>query len=60
MNYITKRLQERSTWAGLILLATSFGANITPELQEAIIAIGVGVAGLVSAILPDSLSHEQG
>lgn len=60
MNYITKRLQERSTWAGLILLATSFGANITPELQEAIIAIGVGVAGLVSAILPDNLIHEQG
>lgn len=54
MNYILARLKEASTWRGLILIATSLGLGIAPAMQEAIVATGIGVAGLVGAVLPDT------
>lgn len=45
--YILDRLSEPSTWRGLTLLATALGVQIAPEMQEAIIAAGIAVAGLV-------------
>ncbi len=52
---IVTRLREASTWRGLVLLATAAGAGLRPEQQEAIIAAGVGLAGLLAVLLPDSL-----
>ena len=53
MGFILNRLKERSTWRGVIFLATGLGLGIAPGLQEAIIASGVAVAGLFEALLPD-------
>ncbi|MFI3244721.1 MAG: hypothetical protein R3Y56_10770 [Akkermansia sp.] len=54
MNYIINRLKERSTWLGIISLATGIGLSVNPAWVEAIIAAGVGLAGLVSIATPDT------
>jgi hypothetical protein len=50
MDYILARLSENSTWRGLVLLVTSFGVVLSPEHQEAIVAAGLGVVGLINVI----------
>lgn len=54
MAYILSRLKEASTWRGIILVATAAGAHWSPESQETIITVGVGLAGVVGALIPDS------
>ena len=54
MAYILNRLKEASTWRGIILVATAAGAHLSPESQETIITVGVGLAGVVGALIPDS------
>ncbi len=53
MAYLLARLQEPSTWRGLVLIATAAGAVLSPDQQEAVIAGGLLVAGLLGAALPD-------
>ena len=53
MAYLLARLQEPSTWRGLVLIATAAGAVLSPDQQEAIIAGGLLVSGLLGAALPD-------
>ena len=53
LNYILQRLRERSTWQGLILLATVFGASISPEHAEAIATTGATIMGGVWTLTHD-------
>lgn len=54
MRYLIDRLKEPSTWRGLIMVATGvFGAQWGPESQETILYVGVSLAGIVGAVLPD-------
>lgn len=53
MQYLINRLKEASTWRGLAMLATAFGLRVAPELQEAVITVGVSVAGLIGVVFPD-------
>lgn len=48
--YILARAQEASTWRGAVLLLTSLGLGIAPELSNAIITAGVALAGLLGVI----------
>ena len=50
---IIARLKERSTWLGLISLATAAGLGVSPELSQAIIAGGVEAGGVVAALMKD-------
>ena len=50
VNILLQRLSENSTWRGLILIATAVGVKIEPELQEAILVAGLGLAGLINVI----------
>jgi hypothetical protein len=52
--YIAARLRERSTWLGLVSLATALGIVLTPEMSEAVIAAGMSVAGLLSVVTGDA------
>lgn len=52
-SYILDRAREPSTWRGAILFLTAIGVPIAPQLQEAIIAAGLGLAGLIGVITPD-------
>lgn len=45
-----ERLQENSTWRGLILVATALGVKLDPEMQEQIIVAGLSLVGLINII----------
>jgi hypothetical protein len=51
--YIKARLKEPSTWRGVILLLTAVGVPIAPAMGEAIIAVGLALAGGVGVVTPD-------
>ncbi len=53
VEFILKRLRERSTWIGLISLATAAGLILSAEQQEAVIVAGSALAGLIAALTPD-------
>lgn len=52
--YVVNRAKEASTWRGVVMLLTAVGLKITPEMADAIISVGIAVAGLVGMLLPDS------
>lgn len=54
--YGLRRLKEPSTWQGLLLGATAVGVHVSPDMQNYIMTIGIGAAGLVTTVLPDSLT----
>lgn len=51
--YLAERLKEPSTWRGLILLVTACGVPIAPQMGEAIITIGLALAGGVGVFSAD-------
>jgi len=51
--YMLERLKEPSTWRGIILLLTAAGVPIAPAMGEAIICVGLALAGGVGVIAPD-------
>jgi hypothetical protein len=56
-NYILERAKEPSSWRGLLLILTAIGIPIAPELADAIIAVGLALAGLVGVATPDVVSE---
>ena len=54
MDYIIARLQERSTWQGVIAIAGAFGVTLDPSLSDAIIALGVAAVGLIHVLWPET------
>jgi len=51
--YILDRAKEPSSWRDLILLLTAIGVPVAPAMAEAIITVGLAVAGLVGVATPD-------
>ena len=47
---ILDRLSENSTWRGFILIATAAGVHMEPEIQNQIVATGLGLVGLINVI----------
>jgi hypothetical protein len=52
-DYIVNQLTQPSTWRGIILIATSAGCVISPEVADAIVAFGIGLAGAVGVFTSD-------
>jgi len=52
-SYLFERAKEPSTWRGVILVLTAIGVPIAPAMAEAIISVGLAVAGLVGVATPD-------
>lgn len=57
--YILKRLTERSTWLGVLALATACGATLEQALAEQIIAAGMAVAGLIGIVTKDQQNKKE-
>ncbi len=53
IRYILSRLKEASTWRGLTLIGTSAGIILSPDQTEAVVAVGLGISGLIGATFPD-------
>lgn len=53
MKWFVARAKERSTWMGLVAVASAFGVSLSPELAQHIAAVGIALAGLVSTLTKD-------
>ena len=59
MNYMIERLREPSTWRGIVMLLTSFGLVLNPEQQNAIIAAGTALAGVIGVFAPEKRNDQN-
>lgn len=59
IQYIIDRLKERATWNSLSVAATGMGVAIKPDQWQAIMTIGMGMAGLITAFLPPNVQEKS-
>ena len=53
-DYVLNRLREASTWRGLIFLMTAIGVRFTAVQSDALLALGLAIAGVIGVFSPDS------
>lgn len=53
-SYLINRAKEPSTWRGIVLLLTAVGVPMAPAMSEAIVSVGLAVAGLIGVVTADS------
>lgn len=51
--FLLARLSEVSTWKGILLVLTGGTAYAAPEIQDAIITLGLSLVGAISVATPD-------
>lgn len=49
-SWAIEQLKQPSTWRGMVMLATSVGLAVEPQLADKIIVAGTGVAGLIGVM----------
>lgn len=54
MKTILEYLKHDSTWKGIFTLLTAAGVVLKPELQAAILAVGLSSVGLIQVFITDS------
>lgn len=59
MDWIINRLDEQSTWRGIIAAATGVGMSISPEQADAIAKFGVALFGLVEVYTKEPQSPDS-
>lgn len=50
---ILERLNETSTWRGILAVALAAGINIAPEYRDAIISVCMALIGLINVVRKD-------
>lgn len=50
MKQVLDRLKEPTTWRGIVAVLGVFGVALEPELQNHIIAVGVGIIGIIEIL----------
>lgn len=58
--YFLERFREPSTWRGVILLLTAFGVAIKPQMAQAIVTLGLALAGGAGVVTPDRMRDPSG
>lgn len=58
MNWIINRLKERSTWRGIVGLATAVGLGLEPDQVTAIVTLGVAAAAVVEVFFKEAQSED--
>ena len=53
LQFILERGKEASTWRGLVAIVTAAGISLSPELAEAIVALGLAVIGIFGVFTKD-------
>ena len=56
--FIVARLSEASTYKGIFLLLTAAGVVLKPEMQAAIVSLGLALTGLIGVAAPDPKAPE--
>ena len=58
LRFILRRLSERSTYSGAVLLLSAvIGVTVDGEVSERIAALGIALAGVIGLFMPDTLSE---
>lgn len=53
-SYVIARLKEPSTWRGIVAILTACGIAISPAQIEAIITVGLMIAGVIGTVFADN------
>lgn len=56
--YIIDRLQEPSTWRGIIALISALGVALKPEQAAQILTVGVALGGLINVFRKEKKADE--
>lgn len=48
LSFILIRLKEKSTWRGILAVATALGVTFSPEQSAQIIALGLALIGTIN------------
>lgn len=57
--FLLARAKETSSWRGAILLVSGLlGASVDEQLTAYVVAVGVGLAGIVGMFVPDGSAGE--
>lgn len=59
LKFILSRAYERSTWLGIVSIATALGLTLTELQSEAVIAAGMSIAGVIAAFTGDEKTQEK-
>ena len=59
IDWALSRLSEQSTWKGLVLLLTSAGVYLKPEMVAAITSAGLAVVGLINVFRNEKKAVEK-
>lgn len=51
--FLVDRLGEPSSWKGIFLILTAAGVTLRPEMQAAIVSLGLAATGLIGVAAPD-------
>jgi hypothetical protein len=57
--FIVARLSEASTIRGLLMLLTAGGIVLKPDAVDAIVSVGLSLAGLFGVVMPDTAPPVQ-
>jgi len=60
LDFLLARARERSTWLGLVSVATALGIVLSEFQVEAVIAAGMSLAGVITAFTGDGKSGGNG
>ena len=53
MKLFLNALKQESTWRGIIAIATGLGVHFAPEMQNAIITVGLSIIGAINVVKKD-------
>lgn len=54
MSYLLKRFREPSTYSGIAALLVGLGVALPAGIVESVTYAGVGLAGILSILLPEN------
>lgn len=57
--YMLDRMKERGTWLSLGTALTGMGVALKPDQWQAIMAIGMGIPGIVTAFIPPIIQERN-
>lgn len=57
--YILDRMKERGTWLSLGTALTGMGVLVKPEQWQMIMAIGMGLPGIITAFIPPVIQEKN-
>ncbi|HCS22827.1 MAG TPA: hypothetical protein PLW48_06635 [Alphaproteobacteria bacterium] len=60
LDFLLSRARERSTWLGLVSIATALGLVLSEFQVEAVIAAGMSIAGVIAAFTGDNTNDGDG